>query len=68
MKHRTVSASGAPQEPLPAEVPRDEDHIVTPRDLRAERLAAELEGRTGHRDPLTVAQQIEKITGRKHHD
>lgn len=64
MKHPIESASGNPQEPLPTEVPRDEDHLLNPRDHRAETLAAQLEGRTGHRDPLTVAQQIEKITGR----
>ena len=68
MKYRIESASGRPQEPLPADLPTDAEHITTPRDLRAERLAAELEGRTGHRDPLPVAEQIEKITGRKHHD
>lgn len=64
MKHTTESASGHREGPLPAEVPRDEDHLVTPRDHRAEALAAALEGRTGHRDPLSVAEQIERITER----
>lgn len=63
MNRRTESASGSPEEKLPADVPRDEDHLVTPRDLRAEKLAAELEGKTGHRDPLSIAEQIERITG-----
>lgn len=64
MKHRIQSASGAPQEPLPADVPTDAEHITTPRDHRAEALAAALQGRTGHIDPLSVAEQIERITER----
>lgn len=64
MKHTTESASGRREGPLPADVPRDEDHLVTPRDHRAEQLAAQLEGRTGHHDPLSVAEQIERITQR----
>lgn len=63
MKRPIESASGAPQEPLPSSVPIDAEHLVTPRDLRAEKLAAELEGKTGHRNPLTIAEQIERITG-----
>lgn len=57
-----TAADGAPDEPLHHSVPRDEDHLVTPRDLRAERLAAELAGRTGHRDPAAVATEIEILT------
>lgn len=60
----TESASGHREGPLPSSVPTDAEHITTPRDHRAEALAAQLEGRTGHRDPLTVAQQIEKLTER----
>lgn len=60
----TESASGRREGPLPADVPTDAEHITTPRDHRAEALAAALEGRTGHRDPLSVAEQIERITER----
>lgn len=42
MKHRTESASGRPQESLPADVPRDEDHLDHPRDLAAVRAAEEM--------------------------
>lgn len=48
---RTVSASGTPEEPLPTSVPRDEDHLLTPRDHRAEQLAAEHERRTKSDNP-----------------
>lgn len=43
MRNRIESASGRREEPLPTEIPRDEDHLITPRNLRAERAAAEIE-------------------------
>lgn len=54
-----TSANGTPEGPLPSSYPHDEDHICTPRDHRAERLARELTGRTGHRDPSEIATRIE---------
>lgn len=56
MKRFIESPAGTPQEPLPAEVPTDADHINTPRDRRAEALAAQ-QGRpkprpTKHPDAL----------------
>lgn len=42
----TESASGRREGPLPADVPTDAEHITTPRDHRAEALAAQLQGRT----------------------
>ncbi|GAB3188239.1 hypothetical protein [Nesterenkonia suensis] len=43
------SADGTPETPLPTAVPHDEDHIIHPRDRRAERLA-EHQG-TAHQQP-----------------
>ena len=58
------AADGSPQAPLPHDLPTDAEHITTPRDLRAERLAASLVGRTGHRSPATVAARLATITER----
>lgn len=57
----STAADGAHEDALPSEVPRDEDHLATPRDLRAARLASALEGRTGHRDPEHIADQLTRI-------
>lgn len=56
------AADGSTEEPLPSAVPTDADHIATPRDLRAERLAVGLVGRTGHRHPRTIAARLAVIT------
>lgn len=56
------AADGSTEDPLPTELPTDADHLVTPRDLRAERLAASLVGRTGHRAPDVVAARLATIT------
>lgn len=61
----TESANGHPEQPLPNDLPRDEEHLVTPRDLRAEKLAAALTGRTGHRNPMTVAERLAAIGGKQ---
>ena len=44
----TTSANGAEEEPLLTGLATDEDHIVTPRDRIAERLAAQLTNPTRH--------------------
>lgn len=42
MKRPIESVSGHREGPLPAEVPRDEDHLDHPRDLAAVRAAEEI--------------------------
>lgn len=61
----TTSADGAAEDTLPAEVPRDDLEHQTPRDLRAARLASALEGRTGHRDPDTIADHLLRIESKR---
>lgn len=64
MTNSLHAADGTPEPDLPQELPTDDAHITTPRDLRAERLAASLVGRTGHRSPATVAARLATITER----
>ena len=66
MTNELHAADGSPEGPLPTELPTDLEHVTTPRDLRAERLAASLVGRTGHRSPRAVATRLATITEAHH--
>lgn len=59
-----TAADGTDDEALPSSIPHDLEHVEhTPSDVRRQVLRQQLQGRTGHRDPAQVANQIHRMTG-----